>query len=353
MVCLRRHGGGISRRCRYCGHSSPLAPDAQARRSRAPLNTFLAVALDKWDGDYSYTSYLGIELLDLTPDAMGAVGQRQREQWLGLLLADLRTFELGARDRVHGWLPERRPDAALLKKRMVLLDAAVGSVSPHPPGTTAPDPAHGADQLRAAAPADQARRLSLCMQPVYVVHDEYMFIRVLQAFGVTFAAMAAEMRDAIAAARSGHAEVVAVQLAWCADTLARARSLFSLLATMPPKSFQIFRAYTVGASAIQSEAYKTFEAFCSPPSHERLESPAYKAVPRLRDRVREEWDDLSSAMQDSILQKRIDAHGIDLVRSAVHELERVHQRWKQTHWKMASRMIGSERGIGHTVGVPC
>lgn len=38
--------------------------------------------------------------------------------------------------------------------------------------------------------------------------------------------------------------------------------------------------------------------------------------------------------------------------AATRELETVHQRWKQTHWKLAVRMIGEERGTGYTVGVP-
>ncbi|WP_327044008.1 hypothetical protein OG320_19760 [Microbispora sp. NBC_01189] len=357
MSCFRRHGKHFAPEPllrRLASVRRSLAPAAGARRDRAPLDDFLAVALDKWDGTYTYSSYLGLGLFGLTPEADAATGRRQRERWFGPLLADLRAFELGARDGTHDRLPERRPDAALTRKRLALLDAALSAATPPDPDPAGPprDPARTAAALLAGAPDDLLLRLSLSIQPVFVVHDEYMFIRVLQAFEVTFAAMAAEMRDAVAAAARDDAENAAAGIVRCAETLSAVRGLFSLLATMKPDSFQIFRAYTVGASAIQSEAYKTFETYCSAPSPRRLESPAYGEVPRVRDRVEAGWSDVSSLIKDSMIRRAIDEHEITLVREAAAELERVHQRWKRTHWKMASRMIGAEVGTGYTEGVP-
>jgi tryptophan 2,3-dioxygenase len=209
-----------------------------------------------------------------------------------------------------------------------------------------------ARELLAAATPEQRRALALSMQPVYIAHDEYLFIRVLESYEVTFAAMAAQIRDAIDAVWTGRAEDAADSVRKCADLLGSARRLFTLLATMQVESFRDFRTYTVGASAIQSGNYKTFEALCSPPVRSRMESPAYDAVPQIRDRIQNDWIDLTTAVVSATGDGRIDAAGLAVIRSAATELEDVHQRWKQTHWKLAIRMIGEEKGTGYTVGVP-
>jgi tryptophan 2,3-dioxygenase len=38
--------------------------------------------------------------------------------------------------------------------------------------------------------------------------------------------------------------------------------------------------------------------------------------------------------------------------AAVVELERRHQRWKTTHFRLAARMLGDAAGSGYTAGVP-
>lgn len=311
------------------------------------LAAFLDVALDKWDGTYNYLTYLGIDLLGLDPEADGETGRRLRTELVGLLLADLMAFETGARDGTHAWLPGLRPDADLYDKRLRLLGAAL---SPLAPGEGELE--HRAARLLEQAPPERRRALLLSMQPVFVSHDEYLFIRVLQSFEVTFSAMAADLGDAIARVEEGQAERAAVSIAHCAGSLAAARSLFSLLATMRAESFRVFRVYTVGASAIQSGNYKVFEALCSPPSTARIDSPAFQSVPAIRDRVLEDWRDLTTAVRRAQASGVLDEQGCGLVRAAAGELERVHQHWKQTHWKLAVRMIGEERGTGYTVGTP-
>ncbi|HEV2377423.1 MAG TPA: hypothetical protein VGS19_35320 [Streptosporangiaceae bacterium] len=317
------------------------------------LATFLDVALDKWDDRYNYLTYLGIDLLDLQPEADGTTGRAQRDEWVALLLCDLWSFERGALAGTHDWLTEMRPGAALARKRMKLLTDVL--VPLLPAAGTHTDCA-GLDELTrervAQTTADQRCRLALSMQPVYLVHDEYMFIRVLQSFEVTFAAMAGHVRDAIGAVREGRAHDAAASLAWCATVLQEARLLFSLLATMQVESFRTFRVYTVGASAIQSGNYKTFEALCSMPLPERAESLAYEAVPQVRHRLDSGWQDLTSTVGQAVARGVIDADGLRLLCAAALELEDVHQRWKQTHWKLAVRMIGEEVGTGYTVGAP-
>lgn len=336
-----------------------LAPARPGDEDRALLDAFLAVALDKWDDRYDYRSYLGIDLLGLIPEADGVTARWQRDEWVRLLLSDIWMFESLARDGKHDLLPEQRPDADLSERRLRLLEGVIRAT----PGSFAA--ASAADEPAAEEPiADVVRRLIdkaparrrlellLSMQPVHVVHDEYLFIRILQSFEVTFTAMAADMRDALGAVRGGSAETAAASIRRCGRSLAAARSYFTLLATMRAESFRTFRTYTVGASAIQSGSYKIFEALCAVPPRSRVDSPAFEAVPQVRDRLDNGWDDLTSGLRAAAGAGTLSEDGIAVVKSAAAELEEVHQRWKQTHWRMAVRMIGEERGTGYTVGVP-
>lgn len=318
---------------------------------RVVLEKFLTVALDKWDGRYDYLTYLGIDLLGLVPEADGATARRQRDTLLGLLLADVWAFELGARDGVHDRLPLQRPGPELTDRRLRMLATTLAQwVAPE--ARAAGDPERPFRALLDDASAHARRALSVSMQPVYVAHDEYLFIRVLQSYEVTFAAMAADLRDAVGAVREGRAADAAASVRDCGAGLAEARRLFTLLATMQAESFRVFRAYTVGASAIQSGNYKMFEALCSPPPRSRVVSPAFDAVPHIRERVLGDWIDLTTAVDDAVADGTLDTPGRELICAAAQELEDVHQRWKQTHWKLASRMIGDEVGTGYTVGVP-
>ncbi|HET9899083.1 MAG TPA: hypothetical protein VFQ44_29515 [Streptosporangiaceae bacterium] len=318
----------------------------------ATLARFLTIALDKWDDTYSYETYLGLQLLELVADADGELGRRQREEWVTLLLADAWEFERGARDGTHDLLPIMRPDPYLAGKRMRLLEGII-SVAASSVSDAGGDGCGSVSEMasRYASPRTE-RALSLCMQPVYIVHDEYLFIRTLQSVEVTFAAMVADLRDAIGAVRAGDAQSAAASIFACSQTLAGARSLFSVLATMRIEAFRAFRIYTTGASAIQSGNYKTFEALCSRPPDARIQSPAYEAVPRVRERVLDRWASLLSTVEDATAAGLVDGAGLRLIRQATAELEKVHQRWKQTHWKMADRMIGDDRGTGYTEGVP-
>ena len=49
--------------------------------------------------------------------------------------------------------------------------------------------------------------LQLTVLPVYVAHDEYMFIRMLQSYETTFALVGVQLRAAIAAIAEGSAAV--------------------------------------------------------------------------------------------------------------------------------------------------
>jgi tryptophan 2,3-dioxygenase len=144
---------------------------------------------------------------------------------------------------------------------------------------------------------------------------------------------------------AGHVETVA-------GVLKESLPLFSLLATMRPEAFRTFREFTEGASAIQSVGYKTFESLCSTPGVARLSSPAYTSVPQVRARVLGGQATVQGGWHDLIAGHRLDAAGDAALRAAAGRLESVHQRWKQTHYRLAVRMIGERTGTGYTEGVP-
>ena len=124
--------------------------------------------------------------------------------------------------------------------------------------------------------------------------------------------------------------------------------LFRIVATLRAESFHDFREYTDGASAIQSEQYKRFEAACGTPDRERLDSPAFASVPDVRDAV--------ESGQDTLTAARHGAAGGGAEREALDRamasLEDSHQRWKSAHRGLAVRMLGDAMGSGHTAGVP-
>ncbi|HEX5402928.1 MAG TPA: hypothetical protein VFX16_11580 [Pseudonocardiaceae bacterium] len=357
MACYHAHGKQfVSNRLLQALDSirAHLGPVDRENRHRALLDKFLSVALDKWDQKYDYQTYLGIDLLDLAPDADGETGRRQWDEWSGLLLADTWAFESGARDSSHDWLSLLRPGPELTIKRMHILGTTMARILARRTISveSGDDVDEAARQIVESAPAERKLALRLCMQPVYVVHDEYLFIRILQCFEVVFAAMSAEMRDAIDAVRRRQPAHAAACIARCGDVLATSRCLFTLLATMQAEAFRAFRVYTVGASAIQSRNYKIFEALCASPSPARIDSPAYESVPQVRERIGNGWLDLTSAVREAVSHDSLEPRDVSLIYTAARRLDAIHQGWKQTHWKLAARMIGDDRGTGYTVGVP-
>jgi tryptophan 2,3-dioxygenase len=180
-------------------------------------------------------------------------------------------------------------------------------------------------------------------------HDEYFFIRALQAHELVFTTLTGLIRDATTAARSGRLDDAIAHVGRASAVFERAGLLFRVVATMRAEAFHGFRRYTDGASAIQSEAYKRFELACGEPSDARLASEAFAAVPAVRDEA-EGHDSLARALADlRVTGPRPAAAALG---DAVAALEDAHQRWKTTHHSLAVRMLGDAAGSGHTTGVP-
>ena len=325
---------------------------------RRLLARFLDVALDKWDGRYDNPSYLAVDLLPL-PGTVDASAAWQRDRLVAMLIADTLQFELAAADRRTVLLPQMRPDARIVAKRCRLGLRAVGPALARlglAVDATASDPLTAArevcrvvaDDLRPA----EARTLRLTMLPVSLVHDEYMFIRTLQSYETTFALMAVELEAAVAALADGRAEAAVRAITAAERALREAAPLWSLVATVQPEAFLSFREFTEGASAIQSRSYKRVESLCRRPEPLRLDSPAYRSVPEVRTQVLAGQPNLDETLAAARASGRLGADDHDHVRSAMDRFETALLKWRQSHYRLAVKMLGERRGTGYTEGVP-
>ncbi|MEU4781337.1 tryptophan 2,3-dioxygenase family protein [Micromonospora sp. NPDC023633] len=336
------------------------------------LGDFLDVALDKWDGRYDYRSYLALRLLRLPCGADdgpggedgghgdGAAGhpegaRRDRDRLLVRLVADALAFELAAGSDATDLLPEDRPSREVVAKRHRL---GVRAASPALARLGLAGEIHDREPaavLRTlVADGDPAAELALrlSMLPVYVSHDEYLFIRVLQAYECLFAGLVEELRATIVALRAGHARPAADRLAYACAQLTAAGPLFSLLATMQPAAFRTFRQYTEGASAIQSRSYKLMESLCRTPEGARLESPAYQQVPEVRDRVHAGQPSVDEAFRAAVREGLLTGADAELVAGAMRTFAAAVLQWRRTHHRLATRMLGPRPGTGYTEGTP-
>ncbi|WP_432958953.1 tryptophan 2,3-dioxygenase family protein [Micromonospora haikouensis] len=340
------------------------------------LCDFLDVALDKWDGRYDYRSYLALPLLRLpctaddpvagpedtpenTPETDPAGARRDSDRLLLRLVADALAFELAAAAGATALLPEQRPGPETVAKRLRLgVRAALPALSRLDPARTVddPEPAVAAATLHALAAADvtddEERRLRLSMLPVYRSHDEYLFVRVLQAYECVFAGLADELRGTVAALTTGEPAAAADRLAYARDRLAAAGPLFSLLATMQPESFRTFREYTEGASAIQSRSYKLVESLCRTPEGSRLDSAAYRSVPEVREWVLAGHPSVDAAHRAAVRASRLAGADRDRVEREMRAFADAVLGWRRTHHRLAVRMLGARPGTGYTEGTP-
>jgi tryptophan 2,3-dioxygenase len=327
------------------------------------LAGFLATALDKFDDRYDNPSYLAVDLLPLPGTGDHGHDPRhaawQRDRLLAALVADTLRFEVAAADGATTFLPEMRPSARTTAKRCRLGLRAIGPALQRlglRPAVAPTDPIGAArDACRTVlddlSPAER-RTLQLTLLPVYVAHDEYMFMRMLQSYETTFALMSVQLRAAIAALADGRA-AVSIQAIWAAErALREAAPLFSFVATIKPEAFLTFREFTDGASAIQSRSYKTVESLCRTPEPPRLDSPAYRSVPEVRERVLAGQPTVDSALAAARAAGLLTADDDDAVGAAMTRFEAGLLKWRQTHYRLAVRMLGQRRGTGYTEGVP-
>lgn len=330
------------------------------------LARFLDCVLDKWDGKYDYSTYTAITLLPLPSGPDPADAARVRDRLLLLLIADMLRFELAAEKGQTALLPRMRPEPAVVAKRCRLglrpLTAQFGSLG-LTPADLAADPRAAAWQVWLAVKpglsVSERRMLLLSMLPVDIIHDEHMFIRVLQSFETTFALLVVQL-EAVIRIVSGlvddgkppcgqePAEIMRA----AATALHGAAPLFSLLATMQVDAFRLFRQFTEGASAIQSRGYKTMEALCRRPDPERLDSAAYRFVPEVRHLVLSGLPELQTTVSRACAAGVLPAATAQELVAAMNSFAAVLSQWRTTHYRLAVRMLGTAPGTGYTEGTP-
>ena len=325
------------------------------------LARFLDTALDKFDGRYDNPSYLALEQLGL-PGADGcpapAHAAHRRDRLIALLMADVLRFELETAAGDLDLMPELRPDSRLTGKRCRHALRAILPALERLGIDVAADPddpmitAHRVYRtvLAGATPAER-RTLQLTAIPVSLVHDEYMFIRALQSYETVFAQIGVQLASAIAALTRGQAASATAALGAAEATLREASPLWSLVATMQPDAFLRFREYTDGASAIQSRNYKRLESLCRRPDAVRLDSPAYRSVPEIRERVIAGQPTIDEALRDAIAAGLLNPEEHTALSAAMDGFEAAIAKWRKTHHSIAVRMLGERRGTGDTEGV--
>lgn len=281
------------------------------------LHAFLDAVLARRQDRFRNQTYLALSLVELVRADLGVDPERMS----ALLIADVVRHERGEETSL-----DPRTRATRIRHAHRFVEAV--------------DPTCDLD-------SEPGSWFPLTALPVSTEHDEYFFIRALQAHEMVFTTMTELTRAATRALRAGDARRATAHLRRAEPVLERAAMLFRLVATMRPADFHAFRQYTEGASAIQSEAYKRFEVACGRPSLARLSSDAFDNVPAVRAEVAT-TDDLSSAWLD-LAPRGPDAAALA---DAVQALEHCHQRWKTTHHSLAAAMLGDAHGSGYTAGVP-
>ncbi|MET0527641.1 MAG: tryptophan 2,3-dioxygenase family protein, partial [Microvirga sp.] len=273
--------------------SELLAALAEARASLPEgadgLRRVLNTLLDKHDGRFDNPTYLALHDLPLPTTAGGcpfdtAAAEQQCDRLIVLLIADVLRFEIAAYDGTTELLPLMRPDKRTTAKRCTLglrvLRTAMTRLGIDAASDTK-DPIEAARELcaRVDQTTEEKHMLAVTLLTVSTVHDEHLFVRMLQCYETTFSLVIVHLRAAMIAVRAGDAVRATRMLRAAASAMDDASPLFSLVATMQPEAFMTFREYTDGASAIQSRSYKTIESLCRQPDPERLAGPGYDAVP--------------------------------------------------------------------------
>ena len=345
---------------------------SQARGSKTRLEevaTFLNVALDKYDSNYTEPSYIARNLLPMPQEHGGRSLESMRDRLLVQLVTDAIQFEVSALDGRKFPLPKMRPGMRIALKRchhglrairpalirmgfVVSADEAFFERDKNGRRNDITTARKICTDVRKDMSTSEKRALKLSLIPVYTLHDEYLFLRTLQAFETNFVANTVSLRAAVRALDARNVPAAVEALRNCQIVLHEVAPLFSLIATMQVAAFRTFRAYTDGASAIQSESYKAMESLCARPPEQRLNSVAYYSVPKIRERIVRGQRTVLDAFNEARHSGDLSEAEISTLVRAMDEFEAENRRWRQTHYRLAVRMLGSGTGTGYTQGTP-
>jgi tryptophan 2,3-dioxygenase len=328
------------------------------------LTTFLDGVLDKHDLKYDYISYTGLLLLqhvrrDVTAAANEHLLQYVHDCVICSLVGDALHFELNALEGGESYLPQMLPDHDLLERR---INYALRSLTPAlqrlgfeesaAPVSLSRKTARAVQFCRAQPLAFSQFILDASMLPVYTVHDEHLFLRMLQSLDMTFVSVLSLLECAL---RCFEAELPrTAQFIRVADTLLQeGLKHFLTLSTMQRESFRCFREFTTGASAIQSINYKRMQSLCRTPDKDRLESIAYSSVPSLQASLQAG----NVSLDDKLAELRRGGgtpDAITLIEAAMRGLSETMTRWSHSHYGIAKKFLGQTEttGTGYTAGIP-
>ncbi|WP_387691353.1 hypothetical protein [Photorhabdus sp. RM71S] len=324
------------------------------------VTRFLNVLLDKYDGTYDYRSYLALELLNMPDDQTGIKAYSEAQSHIDrmtlLLTADLLKFELGGLETEENFR-HQLPERTLVEKRCAM---ALKAVTPYVQRAklsyisseyVIESAKHFIAAVEQRKTHNDEQMLMTTNLPVYLIHDEYMFIRVLQTFEYTFSWIAVGLREAIEACADSPSQT-SILVESCEKKIKEAIGFFHLLSSMRAESFKVFRAYTEGASAIQSRNYKRIESLCRQPDEDRLNSIAYGSVPEVQEKLLARPNNLDLALSQAQQSGRFNSNDFGEVKQAMKSFATTLKRWKQTHYGLAMKMLGEGSGTGYTEGTP-
>lgn len=196
--------------------------------------------------------------------------------------------------------------------------------------------------------------LQLSIVPVYISHDEYMFIRILQAFEMLFLVTTTGLKICMTHISAQEYQAASDIFNQLNAIFRLSPSLFRILSTMPGCNFNRFREYLKGASAVQSTYYKQMELYASHPETNRLRSPAFAEVPK----VVGEYHQPSFVNLQDLTVPVLKSEGNLLnapIRNMIDSmlaLDASFVNWKIIHYRIVKSMIGDARGTGSTSGPP-
>lgn len=311
------------------------------------------------------TTYLALSSLpfadrQLHPELSLGDAERAWDHAISNLLGDLIQLELRAIEGEPLPLPRMRPDVALASERCLLaLEAAAPALSRRGlTGSAGPD--NGlltlervraiCGEVASALSTDERQALRQSMQPVSQIHDEYLFIRVLQAFETTFSFVALALRRAGERLVAKDAAGAILALKATTRVLLESEPLFALLGTMRFEPFFELRQYFAAARAVQSRGFQVLGTLCRSPGASRLEALERRALPEVSERVRAGQATLAETFAFACYTERLSVDDQARVEASMTGLEVVILQWRRSHRKVGNRMLGrSTAAVGRDI----
>jgi tryptophan 2,3-dioxygenase len=314
------------------------------------LTAWLAMLVDQENGDYG--TYYGGELFEQYRhrSADRRSGYDPNDTLIAALIADLAALEAEALAATADDGEQRKRTRATVQalaglprlapgwQRDALPCAEINLPSPLPAELDdhklAELAVEAAVRINDGMPADVRHLVEISLAPVTRLHDEQMFIRLIQVFEVLYTIVGDCLANATDTLRRGDANATCVALGTAATRLRAMSVLFRVLTTMPSDAFSVIRSNTPGRSANQSASYRRVERLSAPPA------PAAEG-------------DTGGASLQGVWQRqatRLSDQESRQVADAMLALDANWRTTKRTHWGITLKTIGRAPGTGGTSG---